>query len=261
MYLALLGQVVARQRWRCLAYCLMTTTSTSSWRRRIRTSALACSVCTGLCAGVQQAAQAQRAICSRGGIGAVVVRTDEQLLTVARYIVLNPVEAGMCDGPADWAWAAMPPCAASRRPRGSMWRGFWRTSARAAVTRARATRSRRQMIRSSRVSSRTRWRRGGDVGARRLAGVARERRLERVLVVEVELRDRVVGQVRVVLLDRRSRGTRAGPAARCPSARAPRAPTSRNSSSERSSRRLISENTLSTTQPPWIPVPAGPSRA
>ena len=36
---------------------------------------------------------------------------------------------------------------------------------------------------------------------------------------------------------------------------------SRNSSRDRSSRRLISENTLSTTQPPWIREPAGPSRA
>lgn len=35
-----------------------------------------------------------------------LMKTDEQLLTVARYIVLNPVRAGMCRSAADWRWSS-----------------------------------------------------------------------------------------------------------------------------------------------------------
>ena len=42
----------------------------------------------------------------QGRYGAVVVRKDEQLLTVARYIALNPVEAGLCGEPGEWAWGS-----------------------------------------------------------------------------------------------------------------------------------------------------------
>ena len=34
------------------------------------------------------------------------MRTDEQLLTVARYIALNPVEAGLCQEAAAWPWGS-----------------------------------------------------------------------------------------------------------------------------------------------------------
>jgi hypothetical protein len=34
------------------------------------------------------------------------METDEQLLTVARYIVLNPVRAGLCRTAADWRWSS-----------------------------------------------------------------------------------------------------------------------------------------------------------
>ena len=36
----------------------------------------------------------------------VLMETDEQLLAVARYIVLNPVRAGMCRSAADWRWSS-----------------------------------------------------------------------------------------------------------------------------------------------------------
>src|SRR5688572_13468519 len=56
-------------------------------------------------------------------------------------------------------------------------------------------------MRSSRVSSRTRPEAWRATFAGRSARLARERRLERVLVVEVELGDGVVREVGVVLLD------------------------------------------------------------
>jgi len=37
---------------------------------------------------------------------AVPIKDTEHLLTVFRYIALNPVEAGVCDHPADWPWSS-----------------------------------------------------------------------------------------------------------------------------------------------------------
>lgn len=36
----------------------------------------------------------------------VLIKKDAQLAYVARYILLNPVRARLCDGPADWAWSS-----------------------------------------------------------------------------------------------------------------------------------------------------------
>src|SRR5439155_23332869 len=38
----------------------------------------------------------------------VPVVDDSQLLTVYRYIVRNPVEAGLCAHPLDWTWSSYP---------------------------------------------------------------------------------------------------------------------------------------------------------
>ena len=34
------------------------------------------------------------------------VEDDEELLETCRYVVLNPVRAGLCERPEDWAWSA-----------------------------------------------------------------------------------------------------------------------------------------------------------
>jgi REP-associated tyrosine transposase len=36
----------------------------------------------------------------------VLVETEEQLLTAYRYVARNPVEAGLCETPADWKWSS-----------------------------------------------------------------------------------------------------------------------------------------------------------
>lgn len=36
----------------------------------------------------------------------VEIESDEQLAEVARYIVLNPVRAGLCAAPEDWRWSS-----------------------------------------------------------------------------------------------------------------------------------------------------------
>ena len=44
----------------------------------------------------------------QGRFKAILVDRDSYLLEVSRYIVLNPVQAGMCDSAADWPWSSYP---------------------------------------------------------------------------------------------------------------------------------------------------------
>jgi putative transposase len=106
LYLRLLGEVVVRQRWCCLAYCLM----------KNHVHLLVETPEPNLGVGMQRlhGLHAQRfnkrhkhsGHLFQGRYGAVRMKTDEQLLTVARYIALNPVEAGLCRDAADWPWGS-----------------------------------------------------------------------------------------------------------------------------------------------------------
>src|SRR5262245_39085501 len=42
----------------------------------------------------------------RNRFGAVLQETEEQLLWTARYIVRNPIEAGLCAHPSEWPWTS-----------------------------------------------------------------------------------------------------------------------------------------------------------
>src|SRR5581483_6899841 len=42
----------------------------------------------------------------QGRFHSVLVETQEQLLELARYIVLNPVRAGLCAYPDQWPWSS-----------------------------------------------------------------------------------------------------------------------------------------------------------
>jgi putative transposase len=43
--------------------------------------------------------------------GATLVETDDHLLSCVRYIARNPVEAGLCQHPAEWTWGSYRGCA------------------------------------------------------------------------------------------------------------------------------------------------------
>jgi putative transposase len=42
----------------------------------------------------------------QGGFKAIVVDKDNYLLELARYVVLNPVRAGMVQEPGHWPWSS-----------------------------------------------------------------------------------------------------------------------------------------------------------
>jgi putative transposase len=118
VYLRLLGEVVVRQRWVCLAYCLM----------RNHVHLLVETPEANLAAGMQRlhGLHAQRfnkrhkhiGHLFQGRYGAVGMKTDAQLLQVARYIARNPVEAGLCRAAEAWPWGSH---AAVMRGSGPAW--------------------------------------------------------------------------------------------------------------------------------------------
>jgi len=117
-YLGLLAHVVVRQRWRCLAYCLMD----NHVHLLVETPA------PNLGAGVQRLhglyAQSFNRRHRRSGhlfqgrFGSVRMTSDAQLLLTARYIAHNPVAAGICASPAHWRWSSH---AAAVRDAGPEW--------------------------------------------------------------------------------------------------------------------------------------------
>lgn len=97
---------MARFDWRCLAYCLMD----NHFHLLVRTPL------ANLPRGMQQInsghAQAYNRRHGRTGplferrYGAALVQEDVHLLEIFRYIALNPVRAGLCREPEDYAWSS-----------------------------------------------------------------------------------------------------------------------------------------------------------
>lgn len=106
VYTRLLGETVVRQRWHCLAYCLMPN----------HVHLLIETVEPNLGAGMRRMhgvyAQGFNRRHDRvghlfqGRYGAVRVTSDEQLMTTVGYIATNPVTAGLVAEPAQWTWSS-----------------------------------------------------------------------------------------------------------------------------------------------------------
>jgi len=105
-YLRLLAATVERCRWRLFAYCLM----------KNHVHLLIHTPHANLGVGMQRLhsgyalqfnqRHGRSGHVFQGRYGAVRVNTDEQLWGAVVYVVMNPVEAGLCDGPEDWPWGS-----------------------------------------------------------------------------------------------------------------------------------------------------------
>jgi putative transposase len=106
-----LGRVIARHDWRCLAYCLMT----NHFHLVLELGG------HGLSVGMQQLLSGySRATNQRYGrcdhlfkqhFFSERLRRESQFLETCRYVVLNPVRAGLCETPAEWRWSSYRACA------------------------------------------------------------------------------------------------------------------------------------------------------
>lgn len=109
-WLALLGEVCTRFQWRCLAYCLMT----NHYHILVETPE------PNLARGMRQLNGIYTQRFNRrhvrvghvfqGRYKAILVERDSHLLELARYVVLNPVRAGMVARAEDWPWSSYRAC-------------------------------------------------------------------------------------------------------------------------------------------------------
>jgi REP element-mobilizing transposase RayT len=105
-FLDLLGQEVEQQGWQCYAYCLMD----NHYHLLIETPE------PNLSKGMRRLNQVYTQGFNRrhGRVGhvlqgrykAIIVDKDSYLLELCRYIVLNPIRAGMVNNSKDWRWSS-----------------------------------------------------------------------------------------------------------------------------------------------------------
>jgi REP-associated tyrosine transposase len=106
LYLRLLAEVVVRHKWRCLSYCLMDNHVHLLLETPEPNLGAGMGRLQGMYAQTFNRRHGHSGHVFQGRFGSVVINTDEQLWTVARYIVRNPVEAGLCERPHDWTWSS-----------------------------------------------------------------------------------------------------------------------------------------------------------
>jgi putative transposase len=106
VFLDLMAEVLSRFSWKCLAYCLMP----NHYHLVVRTQG------ADLSRGMRQlnGVYAQRFNARhdrvghvfQGRFGATLIQADEHLLQAIRYVVLNPLRAGLVSRPEEWPWSS-----------------------------------------------------------------------------------------------------------------------------------------------------------
>jgi REP element-mobilizing transposase RayT len=106
LFMKLLADIVLRFGWRCHAYCLMT----NHYHLLIETPQ------ANLSEGMHRLNSLYvQAFNRRHGYAghlferrfrSSLVQSNAHLIELARYIVLNPVRAGLCREPAEWKWSS-----------------------------------------------------------------------------------------------------------------------------------------------------------
>lgn len=105
-FLDILGSVVRKHRWLCHAYCLMGNhyhllieTPEGNLSRGMRQL-------NGIYTQAYNRRHKRPGHLFQGRYKAILVEKDSYLLALCRYIVLNPVAAGMVKAPGDWPWSS-----------------------------------------------------------------------------------------------------------------------------------------------------------
>jgi putative transposase len=106
LFLSVLGEVVLDRGWVCPAYCLMT----NHFHLLVQTRD------ADLAVGMHRLSSAHANYFNRrhdhvghlfqSRYAAEVIERESHLLETCRYVVLNPVRAGLCGRPGRWAWSS-----------------------------------------------------------------------------------------------------------------------------------------------------------
>lgn len=147
MFMAFLEQSVHRCHWSCLAYCLMSNHFHLLFSLSAPNLARGMHRLNGLYARRFNERHGHTGHVLEARYSSVVIASETHLLEAFRYVVLNPVRAGVCSDPAEWEWssfratagiAACPRFLAAARVRRHFGRGQAGAEAYAAFVRARA---------------------------------------------------------------------------------------------------------------------------
>jgi len=115
-FLSGLRDVTRKHDWLCLAFCLMTT----HYHLLVQEHDVPLARSMHLLHS-----RYVRAFCQRHGheghvfgerYHVATLDDDSHLLSAIRYVALNPVEAGLCPSPAEWAWSSYAAVVGAGRP-------------------------------------------------------------------------------------------------------------------------------------------------
>jgi REP element-mobilizing transposase RayT len=106
LFLRLLGIVSVKYSWTVLAYCLMT--NHFHLVLQIADGGLSAGMqwLNGTCSRVTNQRYGRTAHLFRNRFSSRLIESDAQLLVACRYVVLNPVKAGLCSRPDEWPWSS-----------------------------------------------------------------------------------------------------------------------------------------------------------
>ena len=116
-YLRMLGAVVEKCNWCCLAYCLMENHLHLLIETPDANLGIGMQWLHGLYAQTFNERHGRSGHLFQGRYGSIRVTTDAQLWMLVRYLAVNPVKAELCERPADWRWSSHGAVAGSRLPR------------------------------------------------------------------------------------------------------------------------------------------------
>ena len=105
-FLNILGNTVGKYNWLCHAYCLLD----NHYHLVIETPdpnlSLGMRHLNGVYTQTFNRTHQRVGHVFQGRYKAILVEKDSHLLELCRYVVLNPVRAGMVPNPADWKWSS-----------------------------------------------------------------------------------------------------------------------------------------------------------
>jgi putative transposase len=105
-YLSMLAHTVATREWRCLAFCLMNNHVHLLIETPLPNLAAGMQWLHGRFAELFNARHRRSGHVFQGRYGSVLLETEEHLWSAVAYIARNPVAAGLCAKPSDWAWSS-----------------------------------------------------------------------------------------------------------------------------------------------------------